>query len=166
MFSTTAILERVRMFSALYLWQTKARAFSAFESKARAFSAFILARFGRSRLCLRLIHGSGVLGRFPCTRARVFSVLPPLFIRKESAPLSEDAHHGTRPFKRTTPIRVPRTARRRFASGPPQVCLRPTDPRCHRVRRHGFTCALAAARVPQSKLNALKALLADSTVNR
>jgi len=58
-FSASAILRRVRfLFSALYLWQTKARAFSAFEST----------------------EGSGVLGLYPC-KVRAFPVLPPLNLR-------------------------------------------------------------------------------------
>jgi len=96
--------------------------------KARAFSAF------------ESTEGSGVLGLYPC-KVRAFPVLPPLYQRlgrsrpsslhqstggpgsasafhpKRIGTVSEGAHHGTRPFKRTTQC----TARRR----PPA-----TDPRC------------------------------------
>jgi len=117
------------------------------------------AGLGRSRLCLRFIHDSGILDRYPCKawtfpalpprlgrsrpypsiRVRVFPALSPSFI-PEISTVSETAHHGPRPFKRA----VQSTRRVRPAAG-----RWPTDSRCYRARRHGSTCASSLARVPQ-----------------
>jgi len=108
--------------------------------KVREFSAFILARFGCSRFCLRLTHGSSVLGRYLC-RARAFPALPPLDPRPGySRPFSVHQSMGVLGFasafhsEKPAPLQKPRITVRdhsnaqpnpRVAHGPPQTFGQP-----------------------------------------
>jgi len=94
------------------------------------------AGLGRSRLCLRFLHGSGILDRYPrkarafpalppftlwlgcsrpypCTRARVFPALPQSFNQRKDQRRfrSRASPHAT--VQTRGPIHASRTARRR-----------------------------------------------------